>query len=63
MVTSESDNAGVVFTIERYGGKFLARERVVSQGRVRLTMEKLFVTVLDLLYRVLVVIRPVADIY
>ena len=57
VVASQSDNARVVLAICRDRLERLSGGRVVPEGREGRTMEKLLVTVFDLLDRELVVVR------
>lgn len=59
MVPTECDNARVMFPIHSQWGQGFTCNRVVLQGRVRLTVEERLVTALNLLNRDLVIIRAV----
>ena len=57
MVTAERDDPRMVLAVSRDGHEWLPGQGVVPQGRKRGAMEKLLVTVFDLLDGVLVVVR------
>lgn len=57
MIAAERDNARVVFSVGRDGHEGLARQRVVAEGRERLAVEELLMSVLNLLNGELVIVR------
>lgn len=57
MVSAKRNHARVVFTVKRNRREPLASGRIVTQGSEGLSLDKGFVTVLDLLNGVFVVIR------